>query len=226
MFNGDRGASYCHPCSSVNNYPGGTQQLASTAQSQCVAEGPGTYTSTTTCTGQCGTGTFSSQQSATTCTPCGSNQVAPAGATASAQCTTCGTGTAPNTGQSSCTPTSTGTHHRKRELEAPKGYCPEGFTACPVDGRRRLWQCIDTQTSIDSCGGCPGVGVDCTQFDDMATASCNKGQCSYACPPHMELASIGCVATVGNETKIARGASRRRHLAHASGMLQRPRTSF
>lgn len=126
-------------------------------------------------------------------------------------CTKCADGTVTNPSQSTCTPTSS-IQARKRNLGPPKDYCPEGLTACPIAGRQRVWECINTQTNIDSCGGCPGdgTGVDCTEFDNFATAACIKGKCSYGCPPNMNLTSTGCVLDVAKRApKVARRAKRR-----------------
>jgi hypothetical protein len=59
--------------------------------------------------------------------------------------------------------------------------CDAGRTACAIGGgpKVRAFECVDTMNDIQSCGGCwsTGAGVDCTAFDDRATATCVRGQC-------------------------------------------------
>ena len=55
--------------------------------------------------------------------------------------------------------------------------CSPGLTLCPVG--RKGWECIDTATTLDSCGGCWGHGgVDCTAEDSGALdIACVAGVC-------------------------------------------------
>jgi hypothetical protein len=59
--------------------------------------------------------------------------------------------------------------------------CEADMTACPIGNslKARAFECVNTKTDIQSCGGCwsTGEGVDCTTFDDRATATCVQGKC-------------------------------------------------
>ncbi|KAJ7280205.1 hypothetical protein C8J57DRAFT_120913 [Mycena rebaudengoi] len=79
----------------------------------------------------------------------------------------------------------------KRDL---KGQCPKGLTACGISGRgTNSWECVDTQTDLESCGGCPHsthsgayvpVGEDCSALRGVSDVSCIKGQCVvHKCMP-------------------------------------------
>jgi len=78
----------------------------------------------------------------------------------------------------------------KRELEArSSGHCSHGFTACGVDswsGMRdsEAWECVDTESDIESCGGCAiplnpfaPRGTDCTTIPGVSDVSCHSGSC-------------------------------------------------
>jgi hypothetical protein len=58
-------------------------------------------------------------------------------------------------------------------------------SACaePAAGLVLLCISLDTQNSIESCGGCwsDGTRTDCTAFDDLATAICTAGKCECEC---------------------------------------------
>ncbi|KAF7328887.1 hypothetical protein MVEN_02518400 [Mycena venus] len=62
--------------------------------------------------------------------------------------------------------------------------CPTGFTACHIPGRNaNSWECLDTETDLESCGGCPSLysdslpGKDCTAIPGVSDVSCIKGNC-------------------------------------------------
>jgi hypothetical protein len=62
--------------------------------------------------------------------------------------------------------------------------CPARTTACPVPGRgRAAWECVDTTSDLESCGGCiyPSVndptGVDCTTIEGVSDVACHRGRC-------------------------------------------------
>jgi hypothetical protein len=65
--------------------------------------------------------------------------------------------------------------------------CPVGMTACGIWGRSaRTWECIDTMTDLESCGGCiiplandlsQPEGVDCTALPGVSDVSCIRGGC-------------------------------------------------
>ncbi|KAK7680588.1 hypothetical protein QCA50_016370 [Cerrena zonata] len=73
---------------------------------------------------------------------------------------------------------------RKRSI-----LCEGGMTACGIDGWSRrpahqAWECLDTQSDLESCGGCAFPlaltsprGVDCTSIPHVADVSCAGGSC-------------------------------------------------
>lgn len=63
---------------------------------------------------------------------------------------------------------------RKRRSE---GVCPTGKRRCPVG--LSGWECIDTQTDLESCGACPGQsgGVDCSVLAGTGAVECKDGVC-------------------------------------------------
>jgi hypothetical protein len=70
--------------------------------------------------------------------------------------------------------------------------CPPGSQLCPT-GRKGELGCVDTGTSLTSCGGCPGTGEDCSARFSNAIAQCRKGICHYSCPLGHELRETGCI---------------------------------
>ncbi|KAM0751659.1 hypothetical protein T439DRAFT_355565 [Meredithblackwellia eburnea MCA 4105] len=57
--------------------------------------------------------------------------------------------------------------------------CPGGATACPIFPRMGSYECIDTQSELESCGGCAskGEGEDCTQIKGAQGVTCQSGRC-------------------------------------------------
>lgn len=71
-------------------------------------------------------------------------------------------------------------------LEANKDgkLCPSSMAACPIDGRQGEYECLDSQSDLQSCGGCVsmGQGQDCTQIAGARWMGCNEGTCEvYSC---------------------------------------------
>ncbi|KAF8595531.1 hypothetical protein BDV93DRAFT_548787 [Ceratobasidium sp. AG-I] len=52
--------------------------------------------------------------------------------------------------------------------------CPYGQTRCEVMFGRGGWECVDTQKSLDTCGGCDG---DCSTLEGTNEVGCAKGHC-------------------------------------------------
>ncbi|KAF9078552.1 hypothetical protein BDP27DRAFT_1309749 [Rhodocollybia butyracea] len=82
--------------------------------------------------------------------------------------------------------------------------CKPGWTACGiVGGRARDWECIDTRSELESCGGCPvyfspshsghqDLGVDCTSLPGVSDVSCSNSVCSVEkCLPGFKVSSSG-----------------------------------
>ncbi|KAL1409869.1 hypothetical protein Q8F55_003868 [Vanrija albida] len=60
-------------------------------------------------------------------------------------------------------------------------YCPNDMTACtvPTESGAWAWECLDTQTELESCGGCiaTGAGKDCTSIANAVSVGCEQGAC-------------------------------------------------
>ncbi|KAI5480749.1 acyl-CoA N-acyltransferase domain protein [Pseudohyphozyma bogoriensis] len=64
------------------------------------------------------------------------------------------------------------------ELDAFR--CPDGERACPV-GSGDGWECVDTTTSLDSCGGClTDTGVNCLAIRGALGVSCVDSKCEVS----------------------------------------------
>ncbi|RXK35720.1 hypothetical protein M231_07009 [Tremella mesenterica] len=63
--------------------------------------------------------------------------------------------------------------------------CPSPLTACSLDATpsaHSSYECIDTTSTLDSCGGCvfQGQGQDCTSIEGADEVSCIKGSCQVS----------------------------------------------
>ncbi|KAG8956979.1 hypothetical protein FRC00_004645, partial [Tulasnella sp. 408] len=61
-------------------------------------------------------------------------------------------------------------------------HCTRGLESCPHYSGRGAFECVDTQSDPESCGGCvsldgKGSGTDCTAIDGVSVAHCAKGSC-------------------------------------------------
>ncbi|WWC91015.1 uncharacterized protein L201_005955 [Kwoniella dendrophila CBS 6074] len=92
--------------------------------------------------------------------------------------------------------------------EQSKLLCPSGLNPCSVQGTN-TYECIDTTTELESCGGCMSgqfhssqnatIGVDCSSLPGVAkgAVTCTNSQCqAFACKEGYQLESGLC-------TKIA-----------------------
>lgn len=76
-----------------------------------------------------------------------------------------------------------GYHGHKRAHKARNvSLCPNSMEACPIAGLTGLtddWECLDTRTELQSCGGCAstGAGEDCTAIPGAWNVGCNEGKC-------------------------------------------------
>ncbi|KAH8109445.1 hypothetical protein DFH11DRAFT_1731047 [Phellopilus nigrolimitatus] len=89
--------------------------------------------------------------------------------------------------------------------EAAQSQCTPGESVCGAP--RGGYECIDTRTNPESCGGCalrnppspsssssnvPGTGMDCTALEGVASVACRAGRCAVlACRPGFKVASTG-----------------------------------
>ncbi|KAL7410788.1 hypothetical protein BDY24DRAFT_417642 [Mrakia frigida] len=71
---------------------------------------------------------------------------------------------------------------RKDKIAREHALCPAGLTPCSVGfGRDGAYECLDTQSELESCGGCrsTGLGTDCSALTGvrMGAATCDRGRC-------------------------------------------------
>lgn len=138
---------------------------------------------------QCTPGSFASAPGRTSCTHCPAGSIADV--SGSAACTPCPAGQEPNTDRTACTMIPSGKiSSRKRSIP----WCDVGHKACKIPMSKGLYECVAISSDIESCGGCigEGEGVDCTAFDEKASASCVQGKCVYQCPKDFILTARGC----------------------------------
>ncbi|WVQ86968.1 hypothetical protein IAS59_000688 [Cryptococcus gattii] len=89
--------------------------------------------------------------------------------------------------------------------------CPTGMNACNVNGVVNSWECVDSTSDIESCGGCTygdynpsrnsseSTGVDCTALPGVLRGSvtCSNGQCeAFACKRGWTLRNGQCTKSV------------------------------
>jgi hypothetical protein len=80
----------------------------------------------------------------------------------------------------------TGNPVRRRRTVSNDLLCENGRSACALPGNKYGFECIDTQSSVDSCGGCafplPGAlkGQDCASLPHVANVDCVSGKCVIA----------------------------------------------
>ncbi|KAI0756993.1 hypothetical protein C8Q80DRAFT_1116293 [Daedaleopsis nitida] len=78
-------------------------------------------------------------------------------------------------------------HYKRAHKARNVSLCPTGLDACPIAGLAGLtddWECLDTRTELESCGGCAstGAGQDCTAIPGAWNVGCNNGKCVvYTC---------------------------------------------
>ncbi|KAF8872139.1 hypothetical protein CPB84DRAFT_1818103 [Gymnopilus junonius] len=75
-------------------------------------------------------------------------------------------------------------NHKRTTHKARTSLCPAGLDACPVSGLTGDYECLDTSSELESCGGCTtlGQGQDCTAIKDAWNVGCDRGSCVvYTC---------------------------------------------
>lgn len=80
--------------------------------------------------------------------------------------------------------------HIEIALAKRKGLCPASTTACKVGAG---FECVNTATSLEQCGGCDGTtgGVDCSALMNVASVGCVAGVCEiWGCQPGYKYDSI------------------------------------
>ncbi|GAA5838655.1 hypothetical protein JCM3766R1_001553 [Sporobolomyces carnicolor] len=72
--------------------------------------------------------------------------------------------------------------------------CPAGETACPIFPRMGTYECVDTASELENCGGCASrsLGEDCTQIKGALGLACQSGRCNvFTCQPGYEFEQLG-----------------------------------
>lgn len=90
-------------------------------------------------------------------------------------------------------------HARLGVHKRSAGYlqCAAPETACLIDGGIGGYECVDTQSHLESCGGCLGEGgVDCTKISESVVEPCSYDRRTFrSCISFAEGASsVGCAA--------------------------------
>ncbi|GAA5905424.1 hypothetical protein JCM5296_003713 [Sporobolomyces johnsonii] len=56
--------------------------------------------------------------------------------------------------------------------------CPASKTACPLSNGRLGYECVDTESNLEQCGGCVSEGgIDCSALPGVDSVSCISGIC-------------------------------------------------
>ncbi|KAM0793231.1 hypothetical protein ACM66B_000696 [Microbotryomycetes sp. NB124-2] len=138
---------------------------------------------------------------------------------------------------------------RVKKSKKPVGLCPTGERACPIAGSKSFlkarstdfhefrvfdsaaepflpsggFECLDTQYSIESCGGCTsmGEGRNCLDIPFVNGVGCDAGKCTiFSCQVGFKLSKDGsaCIRSTPARKKAAsHGAHRHRVVgAHSS----------
>ncbi|WVW84444.1 hypothetical protein I302_106478 [Kwoniella bestiolae CBS 10118] len=92
----------------------------------------------------------------------------------------------------------------KREQLVMNRFCPSGLEACKVPGSEDSFECIDTSSELESCGGClygsytnatASAGIDCSILTGAALGgtTCSAGRCEIsACQDGFKLVEGRC----------------------------------
>ncbi len=72
-----------------------------------------------------------------------------------------------------------GSHNKRTTHKARTTLCPAGLDACPISSLTGDYECFDTATDLEACGGCPslGKGQDCTKIEGAWNVGCEQGSC-------------------------------------------------
>lgn len=73
-----------------------------------------------------------------------------------------------------------GGHYKRSHKSRTPSLCPTGLDACPISGLLSDYECLDTNTELQSCGGCAstGEGQDCTAIKGAWNVGCESGKCA------------------------------------------------
>ncbi|WWC85466.1 uncharacterized protein L201_000330 [Kwoniella dendrophila CBS 6074] len=108
------------------------------------------------------------------------------------------------------------TQNQRRSVykDATRSICPRNKEVCEISfGSSRkssLFECINTQTDLESCGGCmiPAkgklAGQDCTSIPNISAVSCQSGQCVVeSCEKGYTLVNGECVVKPGHNRVLS-----------------------
>jgi hypothetical protein len=84
-----------------------------------------------------------------------------------------------------------GPGYQKRSTKNRVIRCPSGLVSCPVSGLTGGYECLDTATELESCGGCVtlGQGQDCNKIEGAWNVACERGTCKGT--PFFVLYNVG-----------------------------------
>ncbi|CAK9780485.1 hypothetical protein CC85DRAFT_7898 [Cutaneotrichosporon oleaginosum] len=103
----------------------------------------------------------------------------------------------------------------QKRLAENNSPCLRGSDACLLPGSAHAWECSDTSTDLENCGGClsgyydqphrNATGVDCTVGAAIGGASCSKGVCKqWRCARGWVLEGERCVRKFGTNEERRR----------------------
>ncbi|KAJ7155109.1 hypothetical protein C8R46DRAFT_911118, partial [Mycena filopes] len=177
-FSNADGASACTTC------PSGTKSAAYITGTTCTSCSPGTFASgadSAVCAA-CPEDTWSEYGATfhlgTKCYDCPRNFY---GAGGFAGCLPCPRGKQSSPGSATCTASPSPSHRHTRAAPQEVMACPAFQQLCPVMTGSKSFECVDTQSSLESCGGCvgamPSTGQDCSVIPNVNAVSCSMGRC-------------------------------------------------
>ncbi|ORY26668.1 hypothetical protein BCR39DRAFT_484249 [Naematelia encephala] len=90
--------------------------------------------------------------------------------------------------------------------------CPPGLSACATysssPALKGAFECLDTRSSLEACGGCPGTGgVDCSAIDNADDVTCEQSRCVIrSCAPGFTVNANGteCIEDENSTTATGR----------------------
>lgn len=98
-------------------------------------------------------------------------------------CIPCKRGLSSRPGSSKCTPTPSKRPY-PRSRQGLLACTLSGFAKCRIMTGSAVFECVDTQNTLDSCGGCVGLkndnentGRDCSTIENADVVRCSKGRC-------------------------------------------------
>ncbi|KAK4054891.1 hypothetical protein OIV83_000815 [Microbotryomycetes sp. JL201] len=127
---------------------------------------------------------------------------------------------------------------RVKKSKKPAGLCPAGERACPIAGSKSFlkarstdfhefrltntaaapsfpsggFECLDTQYSIESCGGCAsmGEGRNCLEISFVNGVGCDAGKCTiFSCQVGFKLSKDGTACIRSTPARKKKGSRHR-----------------